>query len=96
MSGHPIGLDKCPVVRSVGVGETWRRILAKCVLAVIGLEAKEACGTEQLCRELESGIKGRICAVRLLWQQTAQEEDWGFLLIDTHNGLYGENCTAVL
>ena len=34
--------------------------------------------------------------MRLLWQQTAQEEDWGFLLIDTHNGLYGENCTAML
>ena len=96
MSGHPIGLDKCPVVRSVGVGETWRRILAKCVLAVIGLEAKEACGTEQLCRELESGIKGGICAVRLLWQQTAQEEDWGFLLIDAQNAFNEENRTTML
>ena len=31
-------------------------MLAKCVLAVTGEEAKEACGTEQLCGGLEAGI----------------------------------------
>ena len=47
MLGHLIGTNKCPGVRPVGVGETWRWILAKCVLAVTGVEAKEACGTEK-------------------------------------------------
>ena len=35
-----IDLDKCPGVKPVGVGETWRRMLAKCVLVVTGEEVK--------------------------------------------------------
>ena len=46
--GSLIDLDKCPGVRTVGVGETWRPMLAKCVLAVMGEEAKEICGKKQL------------------------------------------------
>ena len=83
--GHLIGLDKCPRVRPVGVGETWYHILVKCVLVVIGAEAKEACGTEQLCGGLEAGIEGGKHAVRLLWQKHSQEGDWGLLLIDAQN-----------
>ena len=60
-------------------------MLAKFVLVVTGTKAKEACRTEQLCSGLEEGIKGGINAVRLMWQQHSQEEDWGFLLIDAHN-----------
>ena len=56
MSGHIISFKKFPGVWPVGVGETWRRMLAKCVLAVMGEETKEDCGTEQLCRGLESSI----------------------------------------
>ena len=52
MLGRLIGLDKCPGVRPLGVGETWRRILEKCVMVVTGAEAKEACRTEQLCSGL--------------------------------------------
>ena len=33
-------------------------MLAKCVLVVIGAEAKEACETEQLFYGLEAGIEG--------------------------------------
>ena len=49
MLGRLIFLDKCSGVRPVGVGETWRRMLAKCILSVTGVEANEACGTYQLC-----------------------------------------------
>ena len=66
MSGRLIGLDTCPGVRTVGVGETWRQMLANCVFVVTGAESKEACGTKQLCRFLEAGIEGGIHAVRLL------------------------------
>ena len=41
-------------------------MLEKCVLAVAGAEAKEACGTDQLYSGLEAGIEGGIHAVRLL------------------------------
>ena len=60
MLGRLIFLKKCPVVWPVGVGETWRRMLAKCVLAVTGDKAKEACNTEKLCRVLEAGTEGGI------------------------------------
>ena len=48
MLGRLIGLNKCPGVWPVGVGETWRRLLAKCVLSVMGEEAKEAFWVEQI------------------------------------------------
>ena len=72
MSGRLIGLEKYPGFRPVGVGETWRRMLEKCVLVVTGEEAKEACGTEQLYSGLYAGIEGGIHAVQLLWNKHAQ------------------------
>ena len=78
MSGRLIALDKSPGIRPVGIGETWRRLLAKCLLRVTGQEAKAACGTEQLAGEVEAGIEGAIHAARLQWAQNSQEEDGGF------------------
>ena len=45
MSERLIGLDKCPGVRPVGLGDTWHQMLSKFVLEVAGAEAKEACRT---------------------------------------------------
>ena len=47
MLGRLIGLEKCPGVQQILMGETWRRMIAKCVLTVMGEDSKEACGTEQ-------------------------------------------------
>ena len=44
ISGRLIALDKSPGIRPFGIGETWRRLLAKCLLWVTGQEAKAACG----------------------------------------------------
>ena len=68
-SGRMIALDKSPGSRPVGIGETWRRLLAKCLLWVTGQEAKAACGTEQLAGGAETGTEGAIHAMRLLWKQ---------------------------
>ena len=57
MSSRLIALDKCPGIRTVGIGETWRHLLAKCLMWVTGQEAKAACGTEQLARGVEAGIE---------------------------------------
>ena len=59
-------------------------------------EAKEACRTDQLCGGLEAGIEGGIHALRIVWQQNSQEEDWGFLLIDAHNAFNEENRTSMV
>ena len=71
-------------------------MLEKYVLAVPGVEAKEACGTEKICGGLEAGIKGGIHLVRILWQKHAQESDWEFLLIDAHNSSNEEKHTFML
>ncbi len=84
-AGRLIGLDKCPGVRPVGIGECWSRLDAKCVLLVAVEEAKEACGVDQLCTGLEAGIEGAVHALRLLWRSHATEEEWGFLLVDAKN-----------
>ena len=79
MSGRLIALEKSPGIRPVGIGETWRRLLAKCLLRVSGQESKAACGTEQLADRVEAGIEGEIHAARRQWAQHSQEEDWAML-----------------
>ena len=39
--GRLVGLDKCQGAEPVTVGETWQKILAKCVLDVTGADSKE-------------------------------------------------------
>ena len=95
MSAHLIGLNKCPGFRSVGVGETWQKKLAKFVLVVTGAEAEEACRKEEICSVLEAGIEGGIHALRLLWQQHTQEEDWGFLHTLALNAFNKKNHIAM-
>ena len=96
MSGRVIVLDKQPGIRLVGVGETWRRLMAKCLLKVAGIEAKAACGTTQLAGQVEAGIEGDIHVMRILWEEHAREEDWGFILSDAHNVFNEEKRTAML
>src|SRR5436190_11021138 len=43
MSCRLIALDKCPGVRPIGIGESLRRILSKCVLEITRNEVTEAC-----------------------------------------------------
>ena len=59
-------------------------------------EAKYAWGKKQRRRGLEDSIEGGIHMVRILWQQHAQEEDWGFFLIDTRNAFNEQNRTTML
>ena len=91
-----IVLDKQPGIRPVRVGETWRRLLDKCLLRVAGTDAKAACGTTQIAGGAEAGIEGDIHAMRILWEENAQEEYWRFSLIDARNAFNEENLTAML
>ena len=78
MSVRLIALDKSSGIRPVRIGETWRRLLVKCLLQVTGQEAKAACGTEQLAGGgVEAGIEGEIHATCLQLTHHSQEEEWG-------------------
>jgi hypothetical protein len=90
-----LALHKNPGVRPVGVGGTWRRSLAKCVLKVTGNEAKEACGINQLCAGLEGRIEGGTHAIQHVWDAHHMEEEWGFLLIHARSAFNEQNRTAI-
>ena len=75
MSGRTIALYNHPGINPVRVGETWRRLMEKCLLWVAGPEAKASCGTTQLAGGVEEGIEGAIHVMRVLWEEHAQEED---------------------
>ena len=94
--GRLIGLNNFPGVRQAVMEETWCRMLAKCVLTVTAAEAKEACGTEQLCGGLDAVIEVGIHAMQILWQNHFQREEWGFLLIAARNAFNEDNHTAML
>ena len=70
--------------------------MEKILLQVTGPEAKAACGTTHLAVGVEAGIEGAIPAMCVLRKEHAQEEDWGFLIIDARNAFNGENWTAML
>ena len=70
--------------------------MAKVILRVMGQEAKAACGKEQISGGVESGIKGGVHAIHLLWSHNSHEKDWRLLLIDERNAFNKENRTEML
>ena len=96
MSGRLIALDKQPGIRPVGVGETWQRMMAKCLMRVAGPEAKSACRTKHLAGGVDAGIERAIHAMRVLWEEHKHEEDWGFILIDMPNKFNEEKRAAMI
>ena len=80
----------------MGIGETLRRLFAKCVMHVTGADAAKACGVDQLCAGLQAGIEGSIHAMRCLWQELGGDEEWGFLLVDARNAFNEGNRTIFL
>ena len=70
--GHLIGLNKCPGMRPVGVGDTWRRLLENCALAVTGQIPWRPVGQSNYVGKWNPGYRGEIHVLQLLWQQHAQ------------------------
>ena len=96
MSGCLIALDKIPGVRSMGVGETWRRIFAKCVLKVTWPESIHTCKYDQICSGLKARIYGAVHGVKYIWDANSTEENWGFLLVDANNAFNKINQIGML
>ena len=56
-----------------------RRVLYKVLLLPTGNQAARACGTDQLCRGLDSGIEGAVHCMRSMWDQIFYGEgNWEF------------------
>ena len=63
MACNLVALNKRPGVRPVGIGEMLRRSIAKLVMRVARDQAKTACGSLQLCADIEAVIEGATHAV---------------------------------
>jgi hypothetical protein len=74
MACRLVALDKSPGVRPVGIGEIYRRLMAKCLLKVVGHQATTACGNLNLCAGLPAGIEGAVHAMRETWDSFELEE----------------------
>jgi hypothetical protein len=95
MANRLIALNKCPGVRPIGIGETLRRILGKCLVLATGKDVEEVCNAEQLCTGVQAGIEGAIHAMRDLFDQNAND-GWGMLLVDASNAFNSINRATAL
>jgi len=96
MANRLVALDKNPGVRPIGIGSSWRRLLAKILLLLAGESATEACGADQVCAGLQSGIEGAIHAAAAVWKEHANEPEFGFLCVDARNAFNELNRTTML
>jgi hypothetical protein len=79
-------MDKFPGVRPIGIGDVWRRLVAKCVITGAGHLATTSCGSDQLCAGLRAGTDSVIHGVSTLYNELEDSDsDSGFLLIDANN-----------
>ena len=58
MANRLIALDKCPVVRPIGIGESLRRLIRKAVVMVTRFDAEDVCGDTQLCAGMRASVEG--------------------------------------
>ena len=93
---HLIALEKCLGVRTIGISEIWRRLLAKCVLKVSSAEAKDACCNAQLYTSLKPRIEVTAHAAHTLFVERDDEEEYGFLIVDAANTFNAGNCSSCL
>ena len=80
-------------LRPVGVGETIRRIIGKCVLKIVGDDVKQAAGTIQTCAGLESGIEAAIHAMGRAYNDDSSE---AVILVDADNAFNRLNRKVAL
>ena len=69
-------------VRPIGIGESLRRIMGRCVAKVVKRDVQLASGSLQTCTGLEAGIEASIHAMSRIFNDEASE---AVLLVDAEN-----------
>ena len=88
-----IAVDKIPGVRSIGIGKTSRRIIAKAILQVVKQDVLDATGCLQLCAGQRAGCEAAVHAMRMIF---ADEDTEGVLLVDASNAFNSLNRHVAL
>jgi len=60
------------------------------------IDVELACGSDQLCGGVRSGIEGAIHTTTSLFLQHGSASGWGVLLVDASNAFNSLNCVALL
>eukprot|EP00957_Ditylum_brightwellii_P143302 10917853-Ditylum_brightwellii.AAC.1 len=71
-------------------------MIGKCIIAVCGDKVTKACGIHQLCSNLKDGIEGTMHSTKQMWDDHAEEDGWGILLVDAQNAFNRVNMHAML
>ena len=88
-----IPLDKCPSVRSIGIGDVPCHIVSKAILYAIGDDIVSAAGPLQTCTGHEAGSEAAVHAMKGLFGAVTSE---AALLVDASNTFNCINGQAAL
>ena len=88
-----IPLNKCPSVRSIGVGEVLRCIIGKAVMRIVQTDVATAAGPLQFCAGLQGGCEA---AVRAMHEVFSCDDTEAILPVDTVNSFNSLNRKVAL
>ena len=89
-----IPLDKKPGCRPIGIGEVVRRIIGKCIMAVVKDDVRRAVGNLQVCAGQQAGGEAAIHAMREIFEHDDDCE--AVLLVDAKNAFNSINRKTML
>ena len=92
MSGHAINLN-LSFLQAIGVGEVFRRLIAKLIIGVIKEDIIAAARPLQACSGLKAGIESAIHAMRKVFEDDDTE---AILLVDSENAFNNLNRKVAL
>ena len=88
-----IPLNKNPGVRPIGIGEVFKRIIAKCVMKFLKPDIPRSAGSLQVCAGHDAGCEAAIHAIKDMF---AEEDVDGVLLVDASNAFNSLNREVAL
>ena len=88
LASRLIPLDKCPGIRSIGIGEVLRRIIGKTVMCTLKQDVCKSVGNLQTCGGQQAGVEAAIHAMHNVYSEDKCE---AILLVDATNAFNSLN-----